>query len=47
MGVAPNLFICVVYITPIGSKHESEFLFQNLVVDIAKVQGHNTIGRGF
>jgi len=28
----------VVYIAPIGSKHENESLFQNLVTDIAKVQ---------
>jgi hypothetical protein len=27
-----------VYIAPIGSKHENESLFQNLVTDIAKVQ---------
>ncbi len=28
----------MVYIAPIGSKHENESLFQNLVTDIAKVQ---------
>jgi hypothetical protein len=28
----------MVYVTPIGSKHESKYLFQNLIVDIAKVQ---------
>ncbi len=38
MGVAPNLFICVVYATPISSKHESESLFRTLAVDIVEVQ---------
>ncbi len=28
-GVTLNLFVCVVYSAPIGSKHESESLFQN------------------
>ncbi len=28
----------MVYVAPIGSKHESESLFQNLVGDIAEVQ---------
>jgi hypothetical protein len=28
----------MVYIAPIGSKHENESLFQNLVADIAEVQ---------
>ncbi len=28
----------MVYIAPIGSKHENESLFQNLVIDIVKVQ---------
>jgi len=37
-GIAPSLFVCVVYTTPIGSKHESKSLFQNLAVDIAEVQ---------
>jgi hypothetical protein len=37
-GAAPDLFVCVVYVAPIGSKHENESLFQNLVADIAKVQ---------
>jgi hypothetical protein len=37
-GAAPNLFVYVVYATPVGSKHESESLFQNLVVDIVEVQ---------
>jgi hypothetical protein len=38
MGAAPDLFVCVVYVALIGSKHENESLFQNLVVDIAEVQ---------
>jgi hypothetical protein len=37
-GVTPNLFVCVVYATPIGSKHKSESLFQNLAIDIVQVQ---------
>ncbi len=37
-GAAPDLFVCVVYVALIGSKHENESLFQNLVVDIAEVQ---------
>ncbi len=37
-GAAPNLFVCVVYITAISSKHENESLFQNLVADITEVQ---------
>jgi hypothetical protein len=37
-GAAPNLFICVVYVAPIGSKHENESLFPNLVTDIVEVQ---------
>ncbi len=28
----------MVYVAPIGSKHESESLFQNLVVNIVEVQ---------
>jgi hypothetical protein len=28
----------VVYVAPVGSKHENESLFQNLVIDITKVQ---------
>jgi hypothetical protein len=36
MGVAPDLFVCVVYIAPIGSINESKSLFQNL--DVAEVQ---------
>ncbi len=38
MGVAPYLFVYVVYIAPIGSKHESKSLFQNLVAYIIEVQ---------
>jgi hypothetical protein len=38
MGVAPDLFVCVVYVAPIGSKHDSESLFQNPVADIVEVQ---------
>ncbi len=44
------MFICMVYIAPVGSKHESESLFQNLVVDIVKVQtlrGIVLLGRDF
>jgi hypothetical protein len=37
-GVAPNLFVCVVYAAHVGSKHESESLFQNLAADITEVQ---------
>jgi hypothetical protein len=28
----------MVYVAPIGSKHDNESLFQNLVADIAEVQ---------
>jgi hypothetical protein len=28
----------MVYTTPVGSKHENKFLFQNLVANIAQVQ---------
>jgi hypothetical protein len=48
-GVSPDLFVCVVCVAPIGSKHESESLFQNLATDIVEVQtlgGHNTIRKG-
>jgi hypothetical protein len=38
MGVAPNLFVRMVYVAPIGSKHESESLFQNLGANIVEVQ---------
>ncbi len=37
-GATPDLFVYVVYITPVGSKHESESLFQNLSTDIAEIQ---------
>jgi len=37
-GAAPDLFVCVVYVAPINSKHESESLFQNLAIDIGEVQ---------
>jgi hypothetical protein len=37
-GVALDLFVCVVYVAPIGSKHENEYVFQNLVADIVEVQ---------
>jgi len=37
-GAAPDLFVCVVYVAPIGSKHENESLFQNLVTNIVEVQ---------
>jgi hypothetical protein len=37
-GATPNLFVYVMYATPVGSKHESESLFQNLAVDIIEVQ---------
>jgi hypothetical protein len=36
-GAAPNLFVCVVYVALVGSKHESESLFQNLALDIVEV----------
>jgi len=37
-GVAPDLFVYVVYAALVASKHENKSLFQNLVVNIAKVQ---------
>jgi hypothetical protein len=37
-GAAPNLFVCMVYVAPIGSKHENESMFQNLVANIVEVQ---------
>jgi hypothetical protein len=37
MGAVPNLFICVVYVAPVGSKHKNESLFQNLAIDIVEV----------
>jgi hypothetical protein len=32
------LFVCLAYIAPIGSKHESKSLFQNLATYIVEVQ---------
>jgi hypothetical protein len=32
------LFVCEVYAAPIGSKHESKSLFQNLATNITEVQ---------
>jgi len=49
-GAAPNLFICMVYVAPIGSKHENKSLFQNLATDIVEVQilrGIVLLGRDF
>jgi hypothetical protein len=49
-GAAPDLFVCVVYVAPISSKHESESLFQNLAVDNLEVQilgGIVLLGRDF
>jgi len=37
-GAAFDLFVCVVHVAPIGSKHENESLFQNLIADIVEVQ---------
>jgi hypothetical protein len=37
-SVAPHLFISVVYDAPVGSKHKSKSLFQNLVGNIVEVQ---------
>ncbi len=37
-GVAPDLFVYMVYVAPIGFKHESESVFQNLVANIVEVQ---------
>jgi hypothetical protein len=36
--VLHNLFICMVYVAFVGSKHENESLFQNLGTNITKVQ---------
>ncbi len=50
MGVTPNLFVCMVYVALIGSKHENESLFQNLGTNITKVQtlgGIVLLGRDF
>ncbi len=37
-NVAPNLFVCVVYVAPVGSKYENKSLFQNLAWNIVEVQ---------
>jgi hypothetical protein len=37
-GAAPDLFVYVVYVALVGSKHESEPLFQHLAIDIVEVQ---------
>jgi endonuclease/exonuclease/phosphatase (EEP) superfamily protein YafD len=37
-GATPNLIVCVAYVAPIGSKHESKSLFQNLATHTTKVQ---------
>jgi len=37
-GVALDLFVYMVYATPIGFKHENESLFQNLAINIVKIQ---------
>jgi hypothetical protein len=37
-GAAPNLFLYVVYVALVSSKHESESLFQNLTTNIIEVQ---------
>jgi hypothetical protein len=50
MGAAPKLFICVVYVAPVGSKHESESLFQNLVainVEVQTLKGIVLLGGDF
>jgi hypothetical protein len=36
MGAAFDLLVCVVYIALVGSKHETESLFQKLATDIFK-----------
>ncbi len=50
MGAAFNLFVCIMYFAHVGSKHESESLFQNLALDIVEVQiigGIVLLGRDF
>jgi hypothetical protein len=37
-GASPNLFLYVVYVALVGSKHKSESLFQNLTADIVEIQ---------
>jgi hypothetical protein len=49
-GAALNLFISVVYVSPVRSKHKSDFLLQNLTIDIVEVQtlkGIVLLGRDF
>jgi hypothetical protein len=49
-GVAPDLFACMVYVAPIGFKHECKSLFQNQAADIAEAQtlgGIVLLGRDF
>ncbi len=37
-GAAPDLFVYIMYVASIGSKHENKSLFQNLAIDIVEVQ---------
>jgi hypothetical protein len=37
-GATPDLFVCVVYIALVGSKHKSKSLFQNLAANIVEIQ---------
>jgi endonuclease/exonuclease/phosphatase (EEP) superfamily protein YafD len=37
-GGVPNLFIYMVYVVSVGSKHENDSLFQNLGINIAEFQ---------
>ncbi len=49
-GAAPDLFVCVVYASPVGSKHKSKSLFQNSVAYIVEIQtqrGIILLGRDF
>jgi hypothetical protein len=36
MGVAFDLLVCVVYVALVGSKHENESLFKNLLTKLFK-----------
>ncbi len=38
MGATPDLFVCMGYVAPVDSKHENEFLFQNMAANIIEVQ---------
>jgi hypothetical protein len=38
MGATLDLFVYVMYVAPIGSKHERESLFQNLATYITEIQ---------